>query len=53
MPERPKKDISITIRIDESTYQRIEDIVEQNDSTISYEVRKMIKYYFQNKKAFE
>jgi predicted transcriptional regulator len=42
---KSKKSESITIKIDEETKKILEDIVEKNDSTLSYEIRKMITYY--------
>ena len=53
MAERQKKDKAITIKVDEETFNKIDKIRTENDSTMSYEIRKMINYYFKNKKEFD
>ena len=49
----PKKDKTITFRIDEETYKKIEEIAIKNKTGISIEIRKMIDYYLDNKESIE
>ena len=37
----PKKDKPITFRIDDETYEKIEELVKQNKTSVSLEIRKL------------
>lgn len=45
----PKKDKPITFRIDDETYEKIEELVKQNKTSVSLEIRKMIDFYLESK----
>lgn len=49
----PKKDKPITFRLDQETYDEIEQIAIKNKTSVSYEVRKMIDFYLESKKKLE
>ena len=44
-----KKDKPITFRIDDETYEKIEELVKQNKTSVSLEIRKMIDFYLESK----
>lgn len=47
----PKKDKPITFRIDDETYEKIEELVKQNKTSVSLEIRKMIDFYLESKES--
>ena len=49
----PKKDKPITFRIDDETYEKIEELVKQNKTSVSLEIRKMIDFYLESKERLE
>lgn len=49
----PKKNNPITIKVDDATRKKIEDLTIKNNSTMSYEVRKMVDFYFESKEKME
>ena len=49
----PKKDKQITFRIDDETYEKIEELVKQNKTSVSLEIRKMIDFYLESKERLE
>ena len=49
----PKKDKPITFRIDDETHEKIEELVKQNKTSVSLEIRKMIDFYLESKERLE
>ena len=49
----PKKNKPITFRIDDETYEKIEELVKQNKTSVSLEIRKMIDFYLESKERLE
>lgn len=49
----PKKDKPITIRLDNETYDKIEEIAIKNKTNVSQEVRKMIDFFLDSKQKIE
>lgn len=49
----PKKDKPITFRLDQDTYDKIEEIAIKNKTSVSYEIRKMIDFFLESKERIE
>ena len=40
-------------KIDDETYEKIEELVKQNKTSVSLEIRKMIDFYLESKERLE
>lgn len=49
----PKKTNFVGIRFDDETYEKIEELVKQNKTSVSQEIRKMVDFYLESKEKLE